>query len=203
MRELTYYIGVTLDGFIAGPGDEVDFFPLSAEFENFMGGELADMQPAHVRGARGAADDPVTRFDTVLMGRRTYEPALQFGITDPYVHLRTLVFSTTLDDPGDANVEIVRADPVARVRALKAEDGLGIYLAGGAGLAGVLLDEIDRLIVKKYPVIAGEGIPMARHEFAPTRFALDRVRSFDNGCVVLEYSRGCRPRLLRTITIPD
>lgn len=189
MRELTYYIGATLDGFIAGPADEVDFYRLTTEFEDFMGTELADAQPTHVRAARGTAAAPVTQFDTVLMGRRTYEPALQWGITDPYAHLHTLVFSTSMDDPGEANVEVVRTDPVARVRELKAEDGLGIYLAGGAQLAGTLLDEIDRLIVKKYPVVAGDGIPMARHAFTPTQFDLEDVRSFDNGCVVLTYTR--------------
>jgi len=189
MRELTYYIGVTLDGFIAGPADEVDFYPVTPAFAEMMGTELADIQPAFVRADRGGVDEPLTRFDTVLMGRRTYEPALQMGITDPYSQLRTVVFSTTQADPQDPNVEIVRTDPVARVRELKAEPGLGIYLAGGAVLAGVLLDEIDRLIVKKYPVIAGSGIPMVSHSFAPTQFGLEQVRSFDNGCVVLEYSR--------------
>lgn len=189
MRELTYYIGVTLDGFIAGPDDEVDFYPVTPAFAETLGTELADLQPAHVRAGRGGVDEPLTRFDTVVMGRRTYEPALQAGITDPYSQLRTVVFSTTVVDPDEPNVEIVRTDPVARVRALKAEHGLGIYLAGGAVLAGVLLDEIDRLIVKKYPVIAGSGIPMARHPFAPTMFALDQVRAFDNGCIVLEYTR--------------
>lgn len=180
---------MTLDGFIAGPDDEVDFYPVTPAFAEMLGTELADIQPAHVRAGRGGVDEPLTRFDTVVMGRRTYEPALQAGIADPYSQLRTVVFSTTAADPDESNVEIVRTDPVARVRALKAEHGLGIYLAGGAVLAGVLLDEIDRLIVKKYPVIAGSGIPMASHPFAPTMFGLDQVRSFDNGCVVLEYTR--------------
>ena len=189
MRELTYYIGVTLDGFIAGPADEVDFYPLTPQFEDFMGTELADIQPAHVRAMRGTADAPLTRFDTVVMGRRTYEPALQYGITDPYAQLRTLVVSSTMADPGEANVEVVRTDPVARVRELKAEDGLGIYLAGGAGLAGALFEEIDRLIVKKYPVMAGSGIPMTTHGFSPRRFALEDVRTFDNGCAVLSYAK--------------
>ncbi len=189
MRELTYYVGVTLDGFIAGPEDEVDFYPLTPQFEDFMGTELADLQPAHVRAARGTAEAPLTRFDTVVMGRRTYEPALAYGITDPYAHLRTLVVSGSLADPGEANVEIVRTDPVARIRELKAEEGLGIYLAGGAGLAGELFGEIDRLIVKKYPVLAGSGIPMTAHGFAPRQFVLEDVRTFDNGCAVLSYAK--------------
>jgi dihydrofolate reductase len=189
MRQLTYYVGVTLDGFIAGTDDEVDFYPVTPAFAEMMGTELADVQPAFVRADRGGVDQPLTRFDTVVMGRRTYEPALQVGVTDPYSHLRTVVFSTTLADAGEQNVEIVRTDPVARVRELKAQPGLGIYLAGGATLAGVLLDEIDRLIIKKYPVIAGSGVPLASHSISPTQFGLDRVRSFDNGCVVLEYTR--------------
>jgi dihydrofolate reductase len=189
MRDLTYYIGVTLDGFIAGPDDEIDFYPVTPAFAEMLGTELSDIQPTHVRSAREGTDAPLTRFDTVVMGRRTYEPALQVGITDPYAHLRTVVFSRSLEDPGEPNVEVVSTDPVARVRELKGEDGLGIYLAGGSSVAGILVDEIDRLIVKKYPVIAGAGIPMVRHQFSPTQFSLDAVRSFDNGCVVLEYSR--------------
>ncbi|PCE16074.1 deaminase [Microbacterium sp. SZ1] len=189
MRELTYYIGVTLDGFIAGPDDEVDFYPVTPEFADMLGTELSDVQPAFVRAGRGGADEPLTRFDTVVMGRRTYEPALEQGVVDPYSHLRTIVVSTTLDDARHDNVEIVRTDPVSRIRELKAEEGLGIYLVGGAGLAGVLLEEIDRLIVKKYPVIAGSGIPMFDHGFQPTHLHLDRARTFDNGCAVLEYTR--------------
>ncbi|QNA93062.1 MULTISPECIES: dihydrofolate reductase family protein [unclassified Microbacterium] len=189
MRELTYYIGVSLDGFIAGPADEVDFYPVTPAFAETLGTELADVQPTFARAGRGGADAPVTRFDTVVMGRRTYEPALQVGVTDPYAHLRTVVFSSSLPDSRDGNVEIVRTDPVERVRELKAEAGLGIYLAGGAQLAGALIDEIDRLIVKKYPVIVGEGIPMARFAFAPVLFELEEARPFDNGCVVLTYRR--------------
>ncbi|WP_144873642.1 dihydrofolate reductase family protein [Microbacterium sp. 1.5R] len=189
MRDLTYYIGVTLDGFIAGPDDEVDFYPVTEGFAEVLGTELSDIQPAFVRAGRGGVQEPLTRFDTVVMGRRTYEPAFSQGVVDPYSQLRTIVVSATLDDPGHENVEVVRADPVARIRDLKSEDGLGIYLAGGAGLAGALLDEIDRLIVKKYPVIAGSGIPMVSHGFRPTSFTLDRVRSYDNGCAVLEYTR--------------
>ncbi len=188
MRKLTYYIGVTLDGFIAGPDDEVDFYPVTPAFAEVLGTELADLQPGFVRAGRGTTAAP-TSFDTVLMGRRTYEPALSQGVADPYPHLRTLVFSTSLPDSGEPNVEVVRADPVSRVRELKREHGLGIYLAGGADLAGALLHEIDELIVKKYPVIAGSGIPMVRHGFAPTAFSLRRARTFDNGCAVLEYSR--------------
>ena len=89
---------------------------------------------------------------------------------------------------------IVRNECVPElVRALKAEDSrLDIYLAGGGRLAGQLLDEIDELVIKRYPVVAGAGLPAFGPDFSPTVFALDDVRSFDGGNLVEWYSR--KPR---------
>lgn len=188
MPELTYFIGVTLDGFIAGPQDEVDFFDFSGEFSTFLGDEYADTLPAHVRAAFGVADAPLTRFDTVVMGRRTYEPALAAGIADPYAHLRTVVCSASLEAASDP-VEVTGEDPLVVVRRLKGQPGRGVYLAGGGRLAGHVAEEIDRLVVKKYPVVTGSGVPMMERPFAPHAFRLEGVRSFDNGCVVGEYAR--------------
>jgi hypothetical protein len=53
----------------------------------------------------------------------------------------------------------------------------------------VLLDEIDSLVVKLYPVVAGTGRTAFGDRFAPTRFDLDEVRTFAGGNAVLEYSR--------------
>ncbi|WP_370616932.1 dihydrofolate reductase family protein [Mumia sp. Pv 4-285] len=190
MRELTYYVGLTLDGFIAGPGDEDDFFPLSEDLMRFMSTECVDALPSHARASLGVADAPLRTYDTVLMGRRTYDPALKIGITDPYAHLRTVVFSRSLAESPDPKVEVTTVDPVTRVRELKAEESpLGIYLAGGGTLAGQLLDEIDRLVVKKYPVVVGSGVPAFSTDFRPTAFALEEVATFDNGCAVLTYAR--------------
>ena len=190
MRELTYYIALTLDGFIAGPHDEVDFYPLADDHSAYMNEHFPETLPTHVRAAIGFADVPNRRFDTVVMGRRTYDPALEAGITSPYAHLRQIVVSRSLDASPDPAVEIVRDDPRARVQQLKAEEGLGIYLAGGGQLAGELLPEIDRLVVKKYPVVAGSGIPAFATGFAPTPFILEDARTFSNGCAVLQYRRG-------------
>ncbi|MDK1473001.1 dihydrofolate reductase family protein [Streptomyces sp. 549] len=190
MRRLTYYIGLTLDGFIAGPNEEVDFLPLSDDHTGSMVEDFPDVLPSHIRRALGVGDRPVKEFDTVIMGRGTYEPALREGITSPYSHLRQYVVSRSLEKSPDEQVTLVRTDPVAAVRELKAEDSpFGIYLAGGGQLAGALLPEIDRLVVKKYPVVAGSGIPSFATAFRPTRFALTHCRTFENGCAVLEYDR--------------
>jgi dihydrofolate reductase len=189
MRRLTYLIGVTVDGFIAGPEDEIDFFPTPAPYLQHLATEYPETMPTHVRGAVGLDDVPNRRWDTVIMGRGTYEPALALGITSPYPHLRQIVVSTTLASE-DPSVEVVADDPVARVRALKSEDGLDLFLAGGARLAGALVDEIDELVVKLYPVLAGSGVPFVSGAgFAPR--ALHRVAStsFDSGHLINEYRR--------------
>jgi len=189
MRNLTYYISLCIDGFISGPADEVDFFPGSDEYMAWMVGDYGDALPTHARAQLGIADAPLTRFDTVVMGRRTYEPGLQLGITSPYAHLRQFVVSRGLEQL-DPAVTMIASDPIAAVRALKQEDSpFDIYLAGGGVLAGQLLDEIDRLVIKRYPVVAGAGRPAFGPEFSPTAFALDEVRSFEGGNVVEWYSR--------------
>ncbi|MGW2543918.1 dihydrofolate reductase family protein [Kitasatospora sp. NPDC001574] len=191
MRKLTYYVGATLDGFIAAPdGDfEVLMQYVSGDFLSFMVGEFPETLPTPGRTALGAADAPNRRFDTVLMGRGTYEPGLPLGLANPYAHLRQLVFSRSLTQSPDPAVEVTAADPLTRVRALKQEDGLGIWLCGGADLAGQLLPEIDELIVKQYPVVTGSGIPMFRAGFAPYTFRLEASRTFDNGVAVLTYAK--------------
>ncbi|MFW3172446.1 dihydrofolate reductase family protein [Geodermatophilus sp. CPCC 206100] len=189
MRDLVYYIGVSIDGFIAGPDDEVDFYPMSEAYTEWMTAEFADALPTPVRRQLGVDAAPNRRFDTVVMGRRTYDPALQAGIPSPYAHLRQVVVSRTLESP-DPAVTVVREDPVAAVRALKAEQtGLDVYLAGGGQLAGQLVDEIDRLVVKQYPVVAGAGRTAFGPRFTPTPFDLDDVRTFPGGNAVLSYSR--------------
>ena len=189
MRNLTYYISLSIDGFIAGPDDEVDFFPGSDEYMAWMVGDYGDALPTHARAQLGIADAPLTRFDTIVMGRRTYEPGLQLGITSPYSHLRQFVVSRSLEQL-DPAVTMIASDPIVAVRALKQEDSpLDIYLAGGGVLAGQLLDEIDRLVIKRYPVVAGAGRTAFGPEFSPTAFALDEVRSFEGGNVVEWYSR--------------
>ena len=189
MRRLTYLIGVTVDGFIAGPADEIDFFPTPEPYLQHLTTEYPETMPTHVRGALGLADTPNRRWDTVIMGRATYEPALALGITSPYAHLRQVVVSTTLAT-ADPAIEVVTDDPVARVRALKSGEGLDLYLAGGARLAGALVDEIDELVVKTYPVLAGAGIPfLTGGGFAPRTLRRVATTSFDSGHLVTEYVR--------------
>ncbi|HEY9311670.1 dihydrofolate reductase family protein [Williamsia sp.] len=189
MPKLVYYIGISIDGYIAGPDDEVDFYPISDDYMQWMLDEFGDALPGHIRAQAGIADAPLTKFDSIIMGRRTYDPALAENITSPYPHLDQYVVSRDLrvDDPA---ITVIRNHPSDAVDMLKLEHSdLDIYLAGGGSLAGSLLPQIDRLVVKTYPVVAGAGRPAFDTNFNPTRFTFEDVRTFSGGNVVSTYSQ--------------
>ncbi|MFH8747893.1 dihydrofolate reductase family protein [Streptomyces rimosus] len=194
MRKLVYYIAVSLDGRIAGPGGEFDFYPTgdeeqAAAYTAWANTHCPETVPTAMRAAHGLADAPNLRFDTVVMGLGTYRPALDAGLTSPYAHLRQYVVSSTLAQDVDPAVTVVREDPVALVRGLKREEGQDIWLCGGGRLAGVLLPEIDELIIKSYPVVAGAGIPVFDGEFDPALFAVAERTSFANDVTITRFTR--------------
>ncbi|MDG9726050.1 MULTISPECIES: dihydrofolate reductase family protein [unclassified Streptomyces] len=196
MRKLVYYVAVTLDGRIAGPGGEFDFFPLgderqAAAYSAWTNPLYPETVPTAYRAAVGLTDVPNRNFDTVLMGLGSYRPGLDEGYPSPYAHLRQYVVSSTLKpDEADPAVTVVPSDPLALVRELKAEDtGLDIWLCGGGKLAGALLSEIDELLIKSYPVIAGAGVPLVDGDFDPTLFDTAERTAFTNGVTLTRFTR--------------
>lgn len=187
MRTLTYYVATSLDGRVAGPDGDFGMFPVEGDHMPVLLRDFADTIPGHVAGSLGVEADR-SRFDTVVMGRRTYLPALEAGIASPYPHLRQVVATRHGGDLPDA-IETTD-DPVAMVRALKQEAGSGIWLAGGGELAGALIDEIDHLILKVNPLVLGDGIPLfGGLAHGVRRFARTGVRAFDSGVVIAEHAR--------------
>ncbi|SCE88003.1 Dihydrofolate reductase [Micromonospora viridifaciens] len=194
MRKLVYYVASTLDGFIAAPDGSYDFFPLVPEPEVLahLAAEWPQTFPTFAHAQLGIESPPTGRFDALVMGRGTYDPGLKMGVTSPYAHLKQYVFSRSLPPSDDPQVEIVDADPVAFVRELKRQPGGDIWLCGGGQLAGQLLEEVDELVVKLNPIVAGSGIPLADRGFAPHRFTLVEARPFDSGLVILRYTAPVR-----------
>lgn len=192
MRKLTYFIACSLDGFIGdehGDGTAMLRF-LDEEYFDFLKAEFAETLPTHVRRQLGLDHLENRRFDTVIQGRASYEVALKEGITSPFAHLREYVASRTLGTSPDPHVEIVDGDLTGRVRELKAEEGgLDIFLCGGSQVAGALLDEIDELVIKTYPIVYGTGMPMFGTGLDIKEFTLDSVRTFGNGALVRTYRR--------------
>ncbi|MYT39435.1 dihydrofolate reductase [Streptomyces sp. SID8356] len=192
MRKLTYFIACSIDGFIGDPkGDAATMMSfVDEELLAFLKEEYPETISASGRTALGLGDLENRRFDTVIQGRGSYQLALDIDVTSPYGHMREFVASRSLTESPDPNVELISEDMVGRVRELKAEQGgLGIWLCGGSRLAGELIDEIDELVIKTYPLVYGSGMPMFGSGFAADAFTLEGVRTFGNGVLVRTYSR--------------
>lgn len=199
MRKLVYLVASTLDGFIAETSREDPsgtVFELEGDHGPALVAEYPEMVPGHVRGRLGLNGVPHRHFDTVLEGRVSYEMGVAQGIGDAYPHLRHLVFSTTMTEAADPAVEVVSGDALGRVRALKAEAGLDLWLCGGGALAAALQPEIDELHLKLNPVVLGRGAPLfdpsGRPEQAGTgidRFRLTSTTVYESGVALLTYAR--------------
>ncbi|MEV0293006.1 dihydrofolate reductase family protein [Nocardia sp. NPDC050710] len=191
MRKLTYYVASTIDGFIATEEGSVDFFPVGGDHGPAITAQYPETLPTKVREARGITKRNAN-FDTVLMGRKTHDFGVRTGTSSPYAHLRQFVVSTTLPESPDPAVELISEDPLAKVRELKRDRGLGIWLCGGGELAQVLLPEIDQIFLKLYPIVLGRGrslfgtgprLPEA------ARFRVITSRVFEDGVAFVKYSR--------------
>ena len=198
MRELVYYVAVSLDGYIAGPEGQFDAFPFEGDHIGALTERFADAVPTTLAKQMGI-DQTSGGFSTVLMGWNTYAVGLPEGFESPYRHLEQIVFSRT--QHGDAeNLRITAEDPVAVVQELRGQtsppaggqaggkaDG-DIWLCGGGDLASQLLCEIDRLILKRNPVVFGDGIPLfSRTEYMPTQFEHLETTAYGSGVVVSEF----------------
>ena len=186
MRELTYYVAVSLDGFIAGSEHDVSGFLYEGDHVEMIVRDYRDTLPKVALDALGltAAGD---RFDTTLMGWATY--AAGFAHTrDPYPHTRQYVFSRShAQAEAPPGITVTHADPVDLVRELKGEPGSGIWLCGGGDLAGQLIDEIDRLVLKVNPVVLGGGTPLFDGTSGSRPWELDVSTPYASGVVVNEY----------------
>ena len=176
MRNICYHVAVTLDGFIARQDGSIDGFPHEGD---------------HVEDYNKA----LLEYDTVIMGRKTYEFGYAFGLKPgerAYPNMEHWIFSKTIDFAPYDGVNLVREDWLGVVDKLRAADGHDIYLCGGSIFAGWLLSEgrIDRLKLKLNPVAFGSGVPLfAGHQSDIINFELVNTKPYQSGVVLNEYIR--------------
>jgi len=170
MRALKYYVACTTDGFIAHPDGSFDgFLPEGEHVADFL--------------------ESYRWFDTVLMGRKTYEVGLREGKTNPYPTLKSYVFSRAMEASPDPNVTLVSENAVEVVRGLRSEAGKDIWLCGGADLAATFCRAglIDELVLKVNPVLFGSGIPLFAGPIQPRTLQLIDSKIYGNGVVLLRH----------------
>ncbi|NIA68700.1 dihydrofolate reductase [Pelagibius litoralis] len=173
MRNICYDVAVSVNGFIAGPEDDISVYPHEGD---------------HV----DAYFKRLETYDAVIMGRRTYEFGYRFGLEPgqrAYPHMQHYIFSRSLEIPAGAAVEVVRDDWVDTVRRLKTTAGGDIYLCGGGSFAGLLLSQglVDRLRLKVAPVILHAGIALFDEISDAANLTLTDVVRHDSGVTYLSY----------------
>jgi dihydrofolate reductase len=167
MRKLIYGVAASLDGFISGPNGEYDWI-------------LPDSGIDFVA--------LYSKFDTFLMGRRTYEVASSRSDLLRSAGMRNVVVSTTLDPTEHAEITVVKSEVPDAVRALKAEAGKNIWLFGGGILFRYLLDIglVDVIEVCVFPVLLCVGTPLLP-EGNRAALKLKECKALPSGVVMVSY----------------
>lgn len=170
MGRIIYSVAMSLDGFIAGPNGEYDWIPMDPDIDF---------------AAMGA------QFDTLLMGRKTYQPmAAQGGSGGPFADMAIVVASRTLRQADHPKVSIVPELTAERCRELKAATSKDIWLFGGGELfRGTLaMGQVDGVSVAIVPVLLGRGIPLLPPTTSRAALTLKGHRLYPKtGIMTLDY----------------
>jgi dihydrofolate reductase len=178
MRKVRYSVGVSLDGYIAAPDGSVDWLNRATAKAEGEGEDFG--MGAFFRS-----------IDTVLMGRKTYEVALQMGMgKGGYPKMRNYVFSRGLPPGRRDGVEFVAADPAEFIARLRQQPGKDIWLCGGGELAREFLKAgvLDEIMLGIAPVLIGGGRLTFPPGFPETEVALTEIQQYRGGVVGLTYA---------------
>ena len=170
MRRLRYQVAASLDGYIAGPNGEADWIRHDPDLD------FKTMWAA---------------YDTLVMGRKTFEAMLAMGGDGTHQGVDVFVYSSTLEPAAYKKATIIRTDPAAHVRELKAKPGKDIWLFGGGALFRSLLEAgvVDTVEPAICPVLLGGGIPLLPGPAAQAKLTLVGHRLYPkSGIMLLEYN---------------
>lgn len=167
MRRIRYQVACSLDGYIADLAGKTDWIVDEPEIDF---GALFD------------------QFDTLLMGRLTYEGLAQES--DGFWGKKAVVFSHTLRQEDHPQVTIISDNAKAKLNELRSLPGKDIWLFGGGQLFQSLLtlDCVDTVEPAIIPVLLGGGTPLLPVPAVQHRLSLTSQRVFPSGIVWLEYT---------------
>ncbi len=159
---------MSLDGYIAGPNGEADWIVIDPDV-NFA--------------------EIWAQFDTLLMGRRTYEAAIARLGKASFQGMKAFVVSRTLrqaDPPGITILPELSRDSMEKLRSQSDKD---IWLFGGGELFRSLLeiDAVDTVEVHIIPVLLGGGVPLLPPPARRTQLSLSSHKIYRSGRISLIY----------------
>src|SRR5882724_10343272 len=168
---VSVFIGTSVDGFIARPNGDLDWLP--------AGG-----------GEPHGYNEFVASVDAIVIGRKTFEKVLTFGVW-PYGDKRVVVLSrrpVDLSAAGGGVVEQMAGAEAEIVSQLAARGAHHLYVDGGITIQRFLrAGLIHRLIITRVPVLIGEGVPLFGALPRDVRLRHVATRHYPSGLVQSEY----------------
>jgi len=185
MRKLIYSMSVSLDGFIAGPGGEIDWSAPDEERHRFHNEQMRDVG-VQLCGRR--LYEEMTYWDTAEENPSAPEHVLEFARI--WKDTPKIVFSTTLEGV-EGNARLAQHGVAEEVAELKAQPGEDLAV-GGAGLAStcVRLGLVDEFLLFVNPVVLGGGTPYFPALDERVNLELVETRTFGSRVVYVRYRRG-------------
>jgi dihydrofolate reductase len=183
MRDVTYSMGVSLDGYIVGPDGGFDWGVPDEDVFRFWIDEIREVG-VHLMGRR--LYETMLYWETVDQDRSLDDSELEWAAL--WKPLPKVVFSTTLSEV-QGNARLASGGLAAEIERLRAEPGEGDIAIGGATLAAeaAALGQIDEYRAVVHPVLVGGGIPFfPRHE-RRVHLELVETRTFSSGVVYLRH----------------
>ena len=182
MRRLIYSMGVSLDGFIAGPGGELDWSAPDEELHRFHNEQTRDLG-AHLCGRR--LYETMSYWETAEDDPALPEHELEFARI--WKELPKIVFSETLERV-EGNSTLATGAVAEEVSRLKGEPGKDLAV-GGAGLASACIEAglVDEFRLFVSPVVLGKGTPFFPGLEKRIDLHLVETRTFGSRAVYLRY----------------
>ncbi len=173
MRKVISYIAISLDGKIAKPDGDTNWLHELPNPDN------------EDYGYQSFYDS----VDAVIMGRKTYEVILGFGVDFPYTTTKNYVLSHKKDLVDNEHVSFVSDEIKGWLTEIRSKPGKHLWLVGGAQLNSLFLNNglLDELRVYVMPIILGEGVSLFSDDAISKPLQLKSSREFNSGVIELIY----------------
>jgi dihydrofolate reductase len=190
LRRVIYSMGVSLDGFIAGPDGSIGL-TVDEELHRFYN-QQARETGLDVYGRR--LYEVMTYWDTAAE-KHPSSTEIELEFARIWKETPKLVFSRTLERVEMSNCRLAQDDVAEEIRRLKEQPGKDIHI-GGADLAAtfIRLDLIDEYRPVVHPIVLGGGTPYLPPLDERLNLQLLETRTFGSGAVYLRYERQPTPR---------